>query len=62
MIELLWILPILLAIALVLGGTRGDTLKRMFCESGKSFAKLVAGIFLLCVAVQVVLHVVPLFY
>ena len=58
--ELLFLFPILLAIALVLGGTRGETLAAIFGESGKSFARLVLGIAALCVAVQIVLFVVPL--
>ena len=62
MTELLWIFPILASIALILGGCRGETMDRILSESGKSFLRLVVGIFLLCVLLQAVLWVVPLFY
>ncbi len=59
---MLWIFPILLTIALVLGGCRGQTLKRITKEATRSFVKLVVGMTLLCVAVQLLLLLVPVFY
>jgi hypothetical protein len=62
MIEVLWILPALALIALVLGSCRGETVGRILRESARSFVKLVVGMVLLAVAVQLVLRVVPVFY
>lgn len=55
----LWLLPILASIALVLGACRGETLGRIAKESGRSFAKLVGGMILLGVALEVILLIVP---
>ena len=61
MSELLWIFPILASIALVLGGCRGVTMARMLKESGLSFARLVVGVTVLCIGVQVLLLIVGIF-
>jgi hypothetical protein len=58
--ELLFILPILAAIAVVLGATRGEAIGKIFGEAGKSFGRLVLGIAILCVVLQGVFYVVPL--
>lgn len=59
--ELLFLFPILLVIALVLGGCRAVTLDRIVREASRSFVKLVAGILILCVGLQALLAIVPLF-
>ena len=62
MIELLFLLPILASIALVLGTTRSESLRRILTESSRSFLKMLGAIILLCIALQAVLYVVPIFY
>jgi hypothetical protein len=62
MIDLLFLLPILASIALVLGATRSETIGRILAESTRSFLKMLGAIVLLCIALQAVLYVVPLFY
>ncbi|MCU0728065.1 MAG: hypothetical protein MUE73_20135 [Planctomycetes bacterium] len=56
--EMLFILPILATIALVLGATRGEVLGKILREAGRSFAKLVVGIAILCVVLQGILLLV----
>jgi hypothetical protein len=58
MSALIWIFPILLAIAVVLGGTRAETLDRISVEAGKSFLRLTVGMTLLAVVLQVLLYAV----
>ena len=58
MSALIWMLPILLAIAVVLGGTRAETLDRISVEAGKSFLRLTVGMALLAVVLQVLLYAV----
>ncbi len=62
MTELLFLLPILVPIALVLGATRADTFKRIFLEGARSYVKMIGAIILLCVGLQAVLYVVPLLF
>ena len=57
--ELFWLLPISLAIALVLGGCRGETIPAILREGTKSFVKIVVGIALICLALQVLLWLIP---
>jgi len=56
--ELVWILPIVVSISFVLGGCRGVALGEIARESLKSFLRIVIGIFVLCVALQVVLWLI----
>ncbi len=60
--ELLFALPALLLVALTLGGTRGETLPAIFRESRRSFVKITILSVVFCVAVQIVLYLVPIFY
>ena len=60
--EIIWLLPILAVIAVVLGGCRGETANRILRESTRSFVKLVVGMILLGVGIQLLLMLVPLFY
>jgi len=57
--ELIWLLPICLTVALTLGACRGETFSRIFGEAAKSFAKIVVGIALICVVLQVILLLIP---
>ena len=57
--EFLWLFPILAAIALVLGATRGETIGRIAKEAGRSFGKLTVGILVLAVALEIVLYAIP---
>ena len=57
--DFLWIFPILASIAIVLGGTRAETLGPIVKEAGRSFVKLSLGILVLCVALEAVLFAVP---
>ena len=57
--ELIWLLPICLTVALTLGACRADTLPTILSESTKSFAKIVIGIVLICVGLQVILMLIP---
>jgi hypothetical protein len=58
--EFIFLAPILVTIALVLGGSRAEKLGGILNEARKSFVRLVVGIFLLCVVLQGILYVVPL--
>jgi len=57
--ELFWLLPICLTVALTLGACRAETLPKILRESTKSFVKIVIGIALICVALQVLLLLIP---
>jgi hypothetical protein len=57
--ELIWLLPISLVVALVLGGCRGETFGVILKESSKSFLRIVIGIAIICVALQLILMLVP---
>ena len=59
MIELLWLLPICLTVALVLGACRAETYGPILREALKSFTKIVVGIFVICVVLQLVLLLIP---
>jgi hypothetical protein len=56
--ELLWIFPILLAIALVLGASRGERIGKILRESSLSFVRLTLGTALVCAVLQVLLLLV----
>ena len=60
--DLLWLFPILAAIAVVLGACRGRQLPEIFTEASKSFVKMVLGIAALCVVLQLILFVVPMVF
>lgn len=53
--ELLWILPVLAAVALILGTCRGESLGKIMRESSLSLVRLTVGIVIVCVVLQVML-------
>ncbi|MHC4470435.1 MAG: hypothetical protein ACYTDY_06415 [Planctomycetota bacterium] len=55
MSELLWILPILVAVALILGTCRGESLGKILAESSLSLVRLTVGIVIVCVVLQALL-------
>ncbi len=59
MSTLVWCLPVLAAIALVLGGCRAETPDRILPEAGRSFAKLLGGLILLGLVMQGLLWAIP---
>ena len=59
MIELLWLIPICFTVALVLGACRAETFGPILREAMKSFTKIVVGIFVICVVLQLVLLLIP---
>ncbi|MEN8149053.1 MAG: hypothetical protein ABFS86_04475 [Planctomycetota bacterium] len=59
MIELLWLLPICFTVAVVLGACRGSSYGKILLEALKSFGKIVVGIFVICVVLQLVLLLIP---
>ena len=59
MIELLWLIPICFTVALVLGACRAETFGPILRETIRSFTKIVVGIFVICVVLQLVLLLVP---
>jgi hypothetical protein len=56
--EFLWLIPILIPIALVLGGCRAETSREIVRESSRSFGKLLLWGIVLGVALEVVLYAV----
>ena len=58
MTELIWIVPILLSVALVLGTCRGRTVRKIVGEASKSFVRLILGIALVCAVLQILLLLV----
>lgn len=60
--ELLFLIPILVAIALVLGACRATAYRKILRRARRSFLKMVVGLFLLAVAIQLLLMLVPIFY
>ena len=59
MIELLFLLPVCFTVAVVLGACRADTYGPILRESLKSFTKIVVGIAVICVVLQLILLLVP---
>ena len=57
--ELVWLVPISLSIAFVLGGCRSETYKGIAREAGKSFLRIILGIALVCLVLQAILWIVP---
>jgi hypothetical protein len=57
--EALWILPILVAIAVVLGGCRAESLGAILRESSKTFGRILGAIVVIVLVLQVVLWFIP---
>lgn len=58
MSELIWIVPILVSVALVLGACRGRNMRKILREASFSFVRLTLGIALVCVILQLFLLLV----
>ncbi len=56
--EFIWLLPILVPIALVLGACRAERMREILGGSARSFGKLVFGMVVLAIALEAVLFAV----
>lgn len=57
--DLFWMLPVVFAISVVLGGCRAERIGPIFFESGKTFGKIFAAIVVIVVVLQIVLWFIP---
>jgi hypothetical protein len=56
--ELIWIFPILVSVALVLGACRGRDMGKILREASLSFIRLTVGIAIVCAVLQLFLLLV----